>query len=109
MAGNLQELKSENFKNEVLESKIPVLVDFGADWCMPCRMIAPSVEELSNDYAGRVKFAKVDVDNNPELATNFQILSIPALLIFKDGKEIKRIQGALPKEAMQQEIDGALA
>ena len=108
MADNLLDVNSNDFKKEVLNSEIPVLVDFWAEWCMPCRMIAPVVDELSEDYKGKVKFAKVNVDNNTQLATNLQILSIPLLILFKNGKEVTRIVGANPKEAIQKEIDSAL-
>ena len=106
---NLLKIGTDNFKTEVLDSGTPVLVDFWAEWCMPCRMIAPVVDELSGDYKGKVKFAKVNVDNNPALATDLQILSIPVLILFKNGKEITRITGANPKEYIQKEIDKALA
>ena len=108
MAGNLLEVNSDSFKTEVLNSDIPVLVDFWAQWCMPCRMIAPIIDELSKGYKGKIKFVKVNVDNNTQLATDLEILSIPVLIIFKDGKEIKRIQGANPKPVIQKEIETAL-
>jgi len=108
VAGNLLAINADNFKTEVLNSDIPVLVDFWAEWCMPCQMIAPIIEELSEDYKGKMKFAKVDIDDNTQLATDMQILSIPALIIFKNGKEVKRIQGANPKPYIQKEIEKAL-
>ncbi|OGW75098.1 MAG: thioredoxin [Omnitrophica bacterium RBG_13_46_9] len=108
MAEDLVEINMGNFKEEVLSSKIPVLVDFWAEWCMPCRMIAPIIAELSKDYKGKVKIAKVDVDNNAELATELQILSIPVLILFRNGREIARITGANPKTYIQKEIETAL-
>lgn len=108
MAENLLEVNAGSFRNEVLDSDIPVLVDFWAPWCAPCRMLSPVIDELSNDYKGKIKFAKVNVDDNTELATDLQILSIPVLIIFKDGKEIKRITGANPKEYIEKEIEKAL-
>jgi len=105
---NALDVSTANFKNEVLNSDVPVLVDFWAEWCMPCRMIAPVVDELSQDYKGRMKVAKVNVDENPELATDLQILSIPLLILFKGGKEMTRITGANPKEYIQKEIENAL-
>ena len=108
MAGNLLEVNSDNFKTEVLNSALPVLVDFGAEWCMPCRMIEPIIDELSKDYKGKIKFVKANVDNNTQLATDLQILSIPVLIIFKNAKEIKRITGANPKSVIQKEIETAL-
>ncbi|MFH1593456.1 MAG: thioredoxin [Candidatus Omnitrophota bacterium] len=108
MSANVMDVSSENFKEEVSNSKLPVMVDFWAEWCMPCKMISPTVDELSKNNAGKVKFAKVNVDNSPELATNLQILSIPALILFKGGKEIKRIVGVKTKEQIQIEIDSGL-
>jgi len=108
VAGKLREVNQNSFKKDVLESDIPVLLDFWAEWCMPCRMIAPFVEELAEEYKGKVEFAKVDVDNNTQLATELQILSIPALILFKDGQEIKRIVGANPKDVIKNEINSAL-
>jgi len=108
VAGSLLEVNTDNFKTEVLNSDVSVLVDFWAEWCMPCRMIAPIIEELSRDYKGKIKFVKVNVDNNTQLATDLEILSIPVLIIFKNGKEIKRIQGANPKPYIQKEIEKAL-
>ena len=108
MAGNLAAINTDNFKKEILNSDVPVVVDFWANWCMPCRMIAPIIEELSEDYEGSIKFAKVNVDDNTQLATSLQILSIPVLIIFKNGREIKRIQGANPKPYIKKEIDRAL-
>lgn len=108
MAENLLEVNSDNFKTEVLNSNIPVLVDFWAEWCMPCRMVTPIIDELSKDYKGKIKFVKVNVDSNTQLATDLQILSIPVLIVFKNAKEIKRIQGANPKSVIQKEIERAL-
>ena len=108
VAGKLREVNQNSFKKDVLKSDVPVLLDFWAEWCMPCRMIAPFVEELAEEYKGKVEFAKVDVDNNTQLATELQILSIPALILFKNGREIKRIIGANPKDAIKNEIDSAL-
>ena len=83
MEKNLLEVSESNFKKEILDSSTPVLVDFWAEWCMPCRMISPIIDELSEDYKGKVKFAKVNIDNNTQLATELQILSIPLLILFK--------------------------
>lgn len=98
-----------DFEETVLNSELPVLVDFWADWCMPCKMIAPIVEELSQEYEGKVGFAKVDVDSNPKTAMNYGIRSIPTLLIFKGGKPVEQIVGAVPKGALVKKIDSALA
>ena len=108
MPEKLMEVNESIFENEVINSDVPVLTDFWAEWCMPCRMIAPIVEQLSEDYKGKIKFVKVDVDNNTRLATDLQILSIPVLILFKNGKEITRITGANPKEFIKREIENAL-
>jgi len=105
---NVSEISAANFKKEILNSDIPVLVDFWAEWCMPCRMIVPIIDELSQDYKGKIKVAKVNVDDNPELATDLQILSIPLLILFKDGKEMTRIAGANPKAYIAKEVEAAL-
>ncbi|MBI4727867.1 thioredoxin [candidate division TA06 bacterium] len=98
-----------NFDQEVLKSNIPVLVDFWASWCGPCRMVGPIVEELSNDYQGKVKITKVDVDANPEKSGQFGIRSIPTMLIFKNGQIIDTLIGAMPKEAIAARLDAARA
>ena len=91
------EITDNNFSTEVLQSAKPVLVDFWATWCGPCRMIAPIVEELATEYEGKFKIGKMDVDNNPQTATQFGIRSIPTLLIFKGGKVVDTIVGQFPK------------
>ena len=96
------------FEEEVLKSELPVLVDFWADWCQPCKMIAPIVDELSEEYDGRVKFMKVDVDSNPQAPTNLGIRSIPTLIVFKDGQPVEQIVGALPKAQLKRRLDNAL-
>lgn len=91
------EINDANFEEEVLKSDIPVLIDFWAVWCGPCRVIAPVIEELANEYEGKVKFGKLDVDNNPNTAVKFGIRSIPTLLIFNDGQVADQLIGAVPK------------
>ena len=95
------ELTSKNFAAEVEQSPIPVLIDFWAEWCMPCRMIAPHVDELAKTYEGRLKVGKVNVDNEADLAGRFNIISIPTLMVYKGGKMIRQQPGALPKNAIE--------
>lgn len=94
-------LTSANFKSEVLESSIPVLVDFWAEWCMPCRMIAPTLAQIAESYAGKVKVGKVNVDDEGEIATEYGIISIPTLLLFKDGQLVKQKVGAVPRHELE--------
>ena len=101
-------LTDENFSSEVVESSQPVLVDFWATWCGPCRMIAPIVEELSEEYEGRAKVGKVDVDTAQTTAQEFGIRSIPTLLLFKEGKVVEQIIGAVPKQQIVDKLNAAL-
>ena len=94
-------LTSANFETEVLKSTTPVLVDFWAEWCMPCKMIAPVVDQLAADYAGRLKVGKINVDQENELAAQHNIVSIPTLLVFKDGKVVRQKVGAVPKHELE--------
>lgn len=98
-------LNDQNFKKEVLESDLPVLVDFWAPWCSPCLMVAPAIEEIAKEYQGKLKVGKLNVDENKQTAGNYNIMSIPALLIFKDGKVVDEIIGALPKEEIVNHIE----
>lgn len=91
------EITDETFQSEVLESEQPVLIDFWADWCGPCRMIAPSVKEIANEYDGVLKVGKVDVDDNPMVPGRYGIRGIPTLMVFKNGQVVERITGAVPK------------
>ncbi len=102
------EFTDANFDQEVIKSDIPVLVDFWAVWCGPCKMIAPLVEELSAEYQGKIKIGKLDVDNNPNVSMTYGIRSIPTLLIFRDGKIADQIIGAVPKQAIAQKLDSQL-
>ena len=94
-------ITAANFDKEVAQSELPVLIDFWAEWCMPCRMIAPSVADLAKTYAGRIKVGSVDVDAENELATRFGIISIPTLIVFKGGKEYRKKVGAVPKHEIE--------
>ena len=105
MAENLIELTDDNFDTEVLKSNLPVLVDFWAEWCGPCKMIAPIVEEIAGDYAGKVKVGKVNVDFNNQVAMQYGIRGIPALLVFKGGSVANQIVGAVPKNNITQILD----
>ncbi|MDR3691246.1 MAG: thioredoxin [Fimbriimonas sp.] len=107
MAANLA-VTAKEFEQNVLKSDVPVLVDFWAEWCGPCKAIGPSIEQLATEYAGKAKVYKLDVDSEGELAMQYGVMSIPALLVFKDGKEIDRMVGAAPKAQIAALIDRAL-
>jgi thioredoxin 1 len=95
------ELTTENFKDEVLESDVPVLVDFWAEWCMPCKMIAPVLDEMSSEYEGKLKIGKLNVDEQAEIAAQYNIVSIPTLLLFKDGEVVNQQIGAVPRPKIE--------
>jgi thioredoxin 1 len=98
-------LNDSNFNSEVINSKEPVLVDFWASWCAPCKRIAPVIEDVSNEYSGRVKFAKLNVEEGSGTASNFGVMSIPTLMLFKNGKIISQIVGAVSKSELKSMID----
>lgn len=97
-------INDTNFKQEVLESKIPVLVDFWADWCGPCRMFAPTVKKIAKDYKGKLKVCKLNVDEAPKTASNHGIMSIPTLVIFKNGEIVDKVVGAVSKTELETAI-----
>ncbi len=108
MAGKAQSVTEQTFETEVLKSQTPVLVDFWAVWCGPCRMIAPIVEELAGEYEGRLAVRKLDVDENGGVAARYSIMSIPTIGIFRGGRLVERIVGYMPKEQLKKRIDSAL-
>lgn len=104
---NITELNEENFQQEVLDSAAPVLVDFWAPWCGPCQRIAPVVEQLAAENAGRLKVGKVNVDESPQLAADYGVNSIPTLMVFKNGEVIRSLIGLQPKARLQEAINAA--
>ena len=106
--GKALHVTDATFDAEVLNSTTPVLVDFWAEWCGPCRMIGPVVEEMAGEYEGKAKITKVDVDSNPQISMKFGIRSIPTLLIFKNGQIVDQIVGAVPKASLKKQLDAQL-
>ena len=105
MAGNVVEITDSNFEQEVLGSKVPVLVDFWAAWCAPCRMLAPTVEAVAEKYASNARVMKLNVDDNPSVSQRFGIKGIPTLILFKNGKEEERVVGATSEAAISRMLD----
>ena len=105
MAENALEFTSDNFQSEVIDSNIPVLVDFWAEWCGPCKMLTPTIDALASEYTGKVSIGKLNVDNNADIATQYGIRSIPCLLFFKDGKVEKQIVGAVDRNEIASILD----
>ncbi len=102
---NIIEVGEGNFEQEVLQAKLPVLVDFFATWCGPCKMMAPVLDAFAEEFAGKMKFAKVDVDNSQALAMQFQITGVPTLVVFKDGKPVDTIVGLMPPASLKARLE----
>lgn len=108
MSEKIKYPNNDTFESEVLKSNIPVLVDFYADWCGPCQSIAPILSELAEQYDGKIKICKINVDNEQKLAISHQVMSIPTMLIFKDGKIVDKIIGAMPKPVLEGKLNAVL-
>lgn len=106
---SLTNVNESGFKEMVLNSSVPVLVDFWAEWCGPCRMVAPVLEKLQEEFKGKINIVKVDIDGNPSFSSEYKIMSIPTLIFFKGGKEVSRIVGAQGEAKFKQEIEKVLA
>ena len=108
MSDNTLKFTSDNFEKEALDSQIPVLVDFWAEWCGPCRMVGPIIDELSKDFEGKAVVGKIDVDANQEFAAKYGVRNIPTVLLFKDGELVSRQVGVAPKKTYEDAINAAL-
>ena len=100
----IEKMNEETFQSEVIKSEVPVLVDFTAVWCQPCKMLDPIVKELAQDWQGKVKVVKLDVDDNPNLAMNYQVMGVPTLMLFKSGQPVERVTGYQPKDRLQKKF-----
>jgi len=109
MAGNVLELRDDNFEDVVLKSDKPVIVDFWATWCMPCKMLAPTVEEIASEYKDKYKIAKLNIDDAMDIATKFSVMNIPTLMFFDKGREVARMVGAASKRDILKRIEEVFA
>jgi thioredoxin 1 len=100
----ISKVSQENFQSEVLESSQPVLIDFTAVWCGPCKMLDPVVTQLAKDWDGKVRIFKLDVDDNPDLAMNYQVMGVPTLMLFKNGQPVERVTGYQPKDRLEKKF-----
>ena len=106
---NVHEFTTDNFQAEVLEAEQPVLVDFWAEWCMPCRMLAPTIEEIADDFAGKIKVGKLDTDGNQEIGVQFEISAIPTIIVFKGGQPVKKFVGLTNKADLESALNEMLS
>ena len=109
MAEGILDVTSSTWDTEVIKAQGLIMVDFWAPWCAPCRMVSPTVEELAKEYQGRMKFMKLNTDENPDIASKYNIMGIPTLMLFKDGRSLDSIVGAVPKQQLKSKIDSLLA
>ncbi|MCE5313135.1 MAG: thioredoxin [Nitrospiraceae bacterium] len=109
MAEGVLDVTTATWDSEVLGSNVPVMVDFWAVWCGPCRMIAPTVEELAKEYAGKIKVCKLNTDENPEIASKYKIMGIPTIMFFNQGQKVDQVVGAVPKPQLKSKMDSLLA